>query len=91
MSKWYDNQSAEVVMRQPRSHSNERKCLDKCLKLLKPHERELILQVQEDQRERKTLAVNIGVSTIQLKKATARIKSCIKRCLEERDGKALPT
>ena len=90
MSKWYDNQSAEVVLREPRSHSGERKCLDTCLKLLKPRERELILQLQGDQEERNTQAANMGVSIIEVKKISNRLRSCIDKCLKEKDGKAFP-
>jgi DNA-directed RNA polymerase specialized sigma24 family protein len=87
MSEWYDNRSAEVVLRQP---SNARKCMDKCLKRLKPRERELILRVVGDQRDRNDLAAFMGVSVFQLKKIKSRLVTCIKKCMEESEDKAFP-
>lgn len=82
MSEWYDNQSAEVVLRRP-GGSEERKCLDECLKRLKPAERNLILQVVGDERKKDALAVYLGVSVIQLKKIRNRLEKCISKCLED--------
>lgn len=89
MSEWYDNRSAEVVLRQPRSWSNERKCLDKCLKRLKPRERALILQVCGDKRERNDLAVFLKVPVAQLKKIRSRLARCLTKCVKEVEENAL--
>jgi hypothetical protein len=84
MSESYDNQSAEVVLRPPRGGSDERKCLDRCLKLLKPGERKLILQIVGDER------APLGVSAIQLKKIRSRLVKCMNKCLEETGNKVFP-
>lgn len=90
MSEWYDNLSAEVVLRQPRSWSNERKCLDRCLKLRNPAERELITQVFGDQKGRNELALQLGVSVGQLKQIRSRLVKCMNQCLEEAEDKVFP-
>jgi DNA-directed RNA polymerase specialized sigma24 family protein len=83
MSEWYDNRSAEVVLRQPRAWSHERKCLEGCLKRLKPRERELIFRPVGEQRDPKDLAASRGVSIIQLKKIRSRLVTCLEGCLKE--------
>jgi|GEM_PF-5500462 len=84
MSKLSDNKSAEVVLRAPRVWSNERKCLDKCLKRLSSQERDLVLHYgkQSDPRD---LVTSLKVSGVQLKKIRARLEACINKCLEEVD------
>jgi hypothetical protein len=83
MSKWYDNGSAEVVLHQPSDWSSERKCLDGCLKRLKPHKRRLIWQVDGDKRDLRNLAASAGVSVAEFQETKSRLQNCIKKCLKE--------
>jgi DNA-directed RNA polymerase specialized sigma24 family protein len=83
MSEWYDNRSAEVVLRQPSDWSNERKCLDGYLKRLKPQERELIWQVYGENRSLSNLAATAGVSVAQLLETRSRLANCMKKCIKE--------
>jgi DNA-directed RNA polymerase specialized sigma24 family protein len=91
MSEWYDNRSAEVVLRQPRDSSNAHTCLDKCLKRLKPEQVQLLLRAYGDRRELNNLAAFRGVSVFEMKKVRSRLVKCIKKCVEEAEDKAFPT
>lgn len=90
MSEWYDNVSAEVVLREPRRSSKERKCLDGCLNKLKPQERELVLRFFGDKKMGpKDLGSSLVISGVQLKKISSRLKKCIENCLNESEENGL--
>ncbi len=89
MSEWYDNRSAEVVLRPQRNLSNERKCLEGCLERLKPAERALVLHLYGAAGDLDRLAALRGKSQLQLKKIRSRLLTCIKKCVREAEDKSL--
>lgn len=83
MSEWYDNRSAEVVLREPHNWSAERNCLDCCLKKLNASQLSLILQIFGEQRNEPEPRTFLSLSAIELKKIRSRLAKCIKACLED--------
>lgn len=86
MSEWYDNQSAEVVLRQLPDRGAERKYLDGCMKRLKRRERALILRIADpDPIHEKA---HLGVSAAE-KKIRARLVTCFRKCVAETERQRL--
>jgi hypothetical protein len=85
MSGWYDNQSAEVVLRQP---INVKHCLPKCLKLFRAREIDWLLKVEGDKRDGDARALAFGISVAESKKLQARMAKCLKKCIRAAEEKA---
>lgn len=87
MSEWYDNQSAEVVLRPPRK-LHTKPCLEKCLKLFTSREISWLLNIDVDTRDGDARALALGISIAQSKKIQARMVKWVKKCVaaaEEKD------
>jgi hypothetical protein len=87
MSEWYDNQSAEVVLRQPRK-LDATHCLPKCLKLFTRREISWLLKVEGDKRDGDARALALGISIAESKKIQARMVKCLKKCIAAAEEKA---
>lgn len=85
------NRSAESVFAHSLKQSNEAQCVEKCLKRLTSAERQLILQLLDDQNPRAgDLQATRGVIVSRVKQIRARLRKCIANCLKEVEENTLP-
>lgn len=80
MSDSGHNRSAEVVAGRSRESRQAAACMEKCLKILPPEQRELLLKYYGDEKQ---LPADLAISILQLKTGTHSLRECLRKCLEE--------
>lgn len=87
MSDHRYNRSAEVVLHQPSESRAGADCLEKCLKVLSPAQRDLLWKFYGTENP---LPPDLAMSILQLKTGTHQLRECLRKCLEESEDNRLP-
>ena len=80
MSDSDHNRSAEVVAGRSRESRQAAACMEKCLKVLPPEHRDLLLKYYGDENQ---LPADLALSVLQLQTGTRELRECLRKCLEK--------
>jgi DNA-directed RNA polymerase specialized sigma24 family protein len=80
MSDIGHNHSAEVVAGRSRESRQAVACMEKCLKVLPPEQRDLLLKYYGVENQ---LPADLALSVLQLKTGTRELRECLRKCLEQ--------
>ena len=83
MSDHRYNRSAEVVLHQATKSRVGAECLEKCLKVLSPEQRDLLWKFYGTEN---SLPPDLTASILQLKTGTHELRECLRKCLEEAEA-----
>lgn len=87
MSDSSSNRSAEVIVSRSRESRQAAACMQQCLKVLQPEDRDLLLKYYGNESQ---LPADLAISILQLKTGTRRLRECLRKRLEEVEDNSLP-